>query len=114
RFLIVDGVERWKDEEVAEHIVPALAAMPPDTTIAFFAREDGRAQAPAKLAKAVGAAGGDVVAEQSLKPKDLPRWAASEATRLGFELALDAARTLVAHVGDRRLRLERELEKLAL
>ena len=49
RFLIVDGVERWKDGEVAEHLAPALAAMPADTTVAFFAREEGRAKAPAAL-----------------------------------------------------------------
>ena len=50
RFLVVDGVERWKDAEVEAHLVPALADIAPDTTVAFFAREEGRAKAPAKLA----------------------------------------------------------------
>src|SRR5215218_8968651 len=62
RFLIVDGVERWKDAEVEAQLGPSLAAMPPDTTVAFFAREEGRTKAPAKLAAAVKKAGGDVVA----------------------------------------------------
>src|SRR5918993_4204645 len=36
RFLVVDGAERWKDDEVSEHLAPALQAIAPDTTIAFF------------------------------------------------------------------------------
>lgn len=67
RFLVVDGVERWKDGDVERTLMPVLAAMPPDTTVAFFAREDGRVKAPAKLAAAVKKAGGDVVAETTLK-----------------------------------------------
>src|SRR3954447_4977777 len=49
RFLIVDGGERWKDADGASHPAPPLGDVPPDTTVAFFAREDGRAKAPAKL-----------------------------------------------------------------
>ena len=42
RFVIADGVERWKDSEV-EPVVAALAGIDPETlTIAFFAREEGR------------------------------------------------------------------------
>lgn len=114
RFLIVDGVERWKDGEVAETVVPALAALADDTTVAFFAREDGRAKAPAKLVAAVMGAGGDVAEEATLKAKDLPRWLMGEAARLGVELQGAAAQALVAHVGERQQRLLRELEKLTL
>src|SRR5436305_2442822 len=63
RFLIVDGVERWKDKEVTAHLAPLLAAMPPETTVTFFAREEGRSKAPAALHEAVTAAGGDISAE---------------------------------------------------
>jgi DNA polymerase-3 subunit delta len=114
RFVIVDGVERWKDSEVAELVAPAMAGMGDDTTVAFFAREDGRMKAPAKLAEAVKKAGGDVSAETSLKPKELPRWAREEATKLGIELDGAAAQALVGHVGERQQRLLRELEKLAI
>ena len=69
RFIVVDGVERWKDAEVEALLAPELANMPPDTTVAFFAREDGRIKAPAKLAAAVTKAGGDVAAESALKPR---------------------------------------------
>jgi DNA polymerase-3 subunit delta len=114
RFLIVDGVERWKDAEVADAIEPALAALAPDTTVAFFAREDGRQKAPAKLAAAVKRAGGDASEESALKAKELPRWAVAEAARLGIQLSGAAAQALVAQVGERQQRLLRELEKLAL
>ena len=115
RFLVVDGVESWKDADVEAYIAPELAAMPPDTTVAFFAREEGtRAKAPAKLAAAVTDAGGDVAAERTLKARELPRWVVAEGERLGVEVEGAAAQALVAQVGERQLRLRRELEKLAL
>jgi DNA polymerase-3 subunit delta len=114
RFLIVDGVEQWKDSEVETMLEPVLAAMPPETTVAFFAREDGRVKAPAKLAAAVKKAGGDVVAEATIKARELPRWAVGEGARLGITLDGAGAKALVAQVGERQQRLLRELEKLAL
>ena len=45
RFIIVDGVERWKDKEL-DALEAALKAIPPETTVAFFAREDSRDQGP--------------------------------------------------------------------
>ena len=114
RFIIVDGVERWKDAEVESALVPALADMPPDTTVAFFAREEGRSKASAPLAAAVKKAGGDVVAETAMKPRELPRWVVNEGERLGVRVEGAAAQALVAQVGERQQRLLRELEKLAL
>jgi DNA polymerase III subunit delta len=114
RFLIVDGAERFKDADVKAALVPALAAMPPDTTVAFFAREEGRAKVPPSLAAAVKACGGVVAVEQTLKARELPRWIVQEAAKLGLELDGGAARVLVEHVGERQQRLLRELEKLAL
>jgi DNA polymerase-3 subunit delta len=114
RFLIVDGVERWKAADVESALTGVLTAMPPDTTVAFFGRDDGRVKAPAELAAAVKRAGGDVAVESTLKPRELPRWLVGEASRLGLKLEGAAAQALVAHVGDRQQRLLRELEKLAL
>ena len=113
RFLIVDGVERWKDED-AELVAAALAAIAPDTTIAFFGREEGRAKAPEGLVAAVKQAGGDVACEESVKPWELPSWAVAQAAQLGLELDPAAAKALVRQVGERQQRLLRELEKLAL
>ena len=114
RFVIVDGAERWKDADVKQHVVPVLKDLPPDLTVAFFAREDGRAKAPKPLVDAVKAAGGDIAGEHVKKAKELPRWVQQEARKLGVELDHSAAQGLVAQVGDRQQRLLRELEKLAL
>src|SRR5690242_1020026 len=113
RFIVVDGVERWKDKELDE-LVDALAAIPPETTVTFFAREEGRNKAPDRLHEAVRKAGGDIRAEQSVKPWELPKWVMARAGELGVELEPDAAKALIRHVGDRQQRLLRELEKLAL
>ncbi len=114
RVIVVDGAERFKQAEVAERIAPAMAAMPPQTTVAFFAREEGRASAPAALHDAVKAAGGQIVCEAQIKPWQLAGWVREQAKRMGVSLDAFAAKTLVAQVGERQQRLLRELEKLAL
>lgn len=114
RVIVVDGAERFKEAEVSEQLVPAMASMPPDTTIAFFAREEGRSKAPAALHDAVKAAKGQIVREATIKPWELAGWAREQARGLGLSLDAFAAKTLVAQVGERQQRLLRELEKLAL
>lgn len=114
RVIVVDGVERFKESEVEQHIEPSMANMPPDTTIAFFAREEGRTKASAALHRAVKAAKGQIVAEATIKPWELAGWVREQATRLGLSLDAFAAKTLVGQVGERQQRLLRELEKLAL
>jgi len=112
RFIVADGAERWKEKDL-EPLLAVLANMPPETTVAFFAREDSRAKAPRALPAAVRKAGGDVSAEETVKPWELPKWTISRARELGLELDREAARALVAEVGERQQRLLRELEKLA-
>jgi DNA polymerase-3 subunit delta len=114
RFLIVDGVERWREVDVTTHLAGVLGDMPGETTVAFFAREDGRAKAPPALHRAVRQAGGDISEQATLKVWDLPKWAQAHARTLGLELDAAAARTLVAQVGERQQRLARELEKIAI
>jgi DNA polymerase-3 subunit delta len=114
RFVIADGVERWKEADVAP-VAAAMENMDAETlTVAFFAREDGRAKAPEALHKAVDAAGGKIAPEMALRARDLPRWLVKHAAELGVELDQQGARALVAQVGERQQRLLRELEKLAL
>src|SRR4051794_33809114 len=112
RFVIADGVERWKEGDVAP-VAQALQGAD-DVTAAFFAREEGRAKAPEALHEAVAAVGGQIAAENALKGRELPKWLAERAKELGVQLDAGGARALVAQVGDRRQRLLRELEKLAL
>jgi DNA polymerase-3 subunit delta len=113
--VIADGVERWKEGDVAP-VAAAMAAADPETlTVAFFAREEGRSKAPAALHEAVEAAGGPIAEEGSVRPRDLPRWLVARAAELGVVLDTQGARALVAQVGgERQQRLVRELEKLAL
>ena len=113
RFIVVDGVERWQDKQL-DRLIAVMSQMPPDTTVTFFAREDGRVRAPGRLLDAVRDAGGEIRAEDGVKPWELPKWVAAQARELGMELAPDAARALVTNVGERQQRLLRELEKLAL
>jgi DNA polymerase-3 subunit delta len=114
RFLVVDGAERWKEPDVKQHLVPALKAIAPDTTIAFFGRDEGRFKVCPALVKAVEKAGGVVATEHVLKAKDLPRWLQGEADKLGVRIDRDGAQALVGLVGERQQRLLRELEKLAI
>jgi DNA polymerase-3 subunit delta len=114
RVILVEGVERWRQAEVEKHLVPAMSAMAPETTLALFAREEARAKAPAAVHEAVKRAGGQVVAQATVKPWELAKWAREQGARLGVALDPAAAKALVAQVGDRQQRLLRELEKLAL
>jgi DNA polymerase-3 subunit delta len=113
RFIIVDGVERWKEKEL-EPVLAALSKIDPDTTVALFAREEGRFKVAKAIHDAVRRVGGDVAEESAVKPWELPKWVVARAREHGLELDAEAARALVQHVGDRQQRLLRELEKLAL
>jgi DNA polymerase III subunit delta len=114
RVILVDGVERWKQAEVEQHLKPAMAEMPPETTVALFAREENRSKAPAAVHDAIKRAGGQVVTQATVKPWELGKWARTQAERMGIALDAAAANALVAQVGGRQQRLLRELEKLAL
>ncbi|MGA2320894.1 MAG: DNA polymerase III subunit delta [Solirubrobacteraceae bacterium] len=114
RVILVEGVERWRQAEVEKHLTEAMVQIPPETTLALFAREDARAKAPAGVHDAVRRAGGQIVAQMNVKPWELAGWAREQAGRLGISLDAAAAKALVAQVGDRQQRLLRELEKLSL
>jgi DNA polymerase-3 subunit delta len=114
RFVIADGVERWKDADV-ELVANAMKSMDAETlTLAMFGREEGRNKVADGLRKAVEAVGGQISEESGVKPWELPSWVQARARELGLELDKSAAKALVAQVGDRQQRLLRELEKLAL
>ena len=114
RFVIADGVERWKDADVAP-VADAMKGMDHDAlTVAFFGREEGRYKVPSALHKTVEGAGGQIAEEGNVKPRELPRWLIARAAELDVQLDQQGARALVAHIGDRQQRLLRELEKLAL
>ena len=109
RYLLADGVERWRDKQL-EAVVAALDALPSDLTLVLVAR----AKAPAKLAKAVAAAGGEIHEFEAPKAREMPRSMVAEAQRLGFSLEPTAARMLVDRMGANPVRIGNELERLAL
>jgi DNA polymerase III subunit delta len=114
RVIVVEGAERWRAAEFERDLAAALRDLPPNTTLALFAREDVRVKVPDAVAKAVRAAGGQIVAQQQVKPWQLPEWVRERAARLGLSLDKAASHALVRQVGERPQRLARELEKLAL
>jgi DNA polymerase-3 subunit delta len=109
RYLLADGVETWGKGDT-ESVAKMLESIPPETTIVLVAH----GKAPAALAKAVKAAGGEVLAYDAPRERDLPRQLVKDAGELGFTLEPDAARLLVERLGARSLRLRSELERLAL
>lgn len=109
RYLLADGVERWRDRQLAA-VCAAIEALPPDLTLVLIAR----AKAPAKLAKAVAAARGEIHEFEAPKAREMPRALVADAKRLGFRLDPAAARLLVDRMGANPVRLGNELQRLAL
>jgi DNA polymerase III subunit delta len=109
RYLLADGVERWRERQL-EAVAAAVAELPPDLTLVLIAR----AKAPAKLAKAVKAAKGEIHEFEAPKAREMPRVLVADAQRLGFRLDPGAARVLVDRMGTGPVRLQQELERLAL
>ncbi len=109
RYLLADGVERWRDCQL-DAVAAALAELPPDLTLVLIAR----AKAPAKLARAVKAAAGEVHEFEAPKPREMPRVLVADAQQLGFRLEPAAARLLVERMGANPVRLRHELGRLAL
>jgi DNA polymerase-3 subunit delta len=114
RYLLAEGVERWSAKQAAP-VAEALGSLPPDVTVVLVAREQPpKLRAPKRLAEAVEAAGGDVLAYAAPKPRQLPAWLAEEARRRGFKLEPEAAQLLGERVGDSTARLATELDRLSI
>jgi DNA polymerase III subunit delta len=109
RYLLADGVERWRERQLGA-VAAAVADLPPDLTLVLIAR----AKAPAKLAKAVKAANGEIHEFEAPKARQMPRLLVDDARVLGFRLEPAAARILVDRMGAGPVRLRHELERLRL
>jgi len=109
RYILAEEVNAWKAPAL-EPLVTALAAMPPDVVLVLIAR----GKAPASLAKAVQAAGGELREHAAPKPWEMPKWVIARAKELGLQMDPEAARTLVAVAGAGQQRLVREIEKMAI
>ncbi len=109
RYVMADGVESWKAGDL-DPLERELSNPPPDTVLVLIAR----GKPPARLAKAVEKAGGELREYDPPKPWELPKWAADRAREEGLELDRDAAKRLVELAGPSQQRIAREVEKLAL
>jgi DNA polymerase-3 subunit delta len=115
RYVLADGVERWKEKELGP-VLEALKALPPDTIVLMVGTgkvSRGAGPAPGALAKTVQAIGGEVHVCAAPSHAKLPAWVAEHGRELGLVVTEDAAHALVERVGDDHRRLIRELEKLA-
>ncbi len=109
RYLLADGVERWREHQL-DAVAASLGRLPPDLTLVLIAR----AKPAAKLRRAVTVAGGEVHEFEAPRAKEMPRALRAEAKRLGFSLEPAAAVVLVERMGPNSVRLSRELERLAV
>ncbi len=109
RYVLVDGAGAWKAAQLAP-LEAVLADMPPDTALVVIVRGKPLKQ----LCKAVEKAGGEHREYTAPKPWELPKWTAERGRELGLQLDKEAAKELVALVGQSQQRLSRELEKIAL
>ena len=109
RYLLAEEVNAWKPAAL-EPLASALDAMPPDVVLVLIAR----GKAPAPLARAVLAAGGEVREHAAPKPWELSKWVIARAKEHGLQMDPEAARTLVAVAGGGQQRLVREIEKIAI
>jgi DNA polymerase-3 subunit delta len=109
RYVLVDDAGAWKAAQLGP-LEATLADMPPDTVLVAIVRGKPRGQ----LAKMIEKAGGEVREYAAPKPWELPKWTVERGRELGLRVDKEAAKELVALVGQSQQRLSRELEKLAL
>lgn len=109
RYLLADGIEKWGSRQV-ETVSEALGGLPPETTVVLIAR----GKVPAAIRAAAEKAGGQILGYEAPLRAELPAYLIEGASRRGFELDPEAARFLVASIGESLTRLENELDRLAL
>ena len=108
RLVLVEGVERWNDDD-AEAIATYAANPAPGSVLALVAEEAPKTK---KLADACAKAG-RVLRYDAPKPRDLASWVRESLARVGAQADTDAARALVDICGDDLTALASEVEKLA-
>ena len=109
RYVLVDDAGCWKAAQLGP-LEATLADMPPDTVLVVIVRGKPLKQ----LCGAIEKAGGELREYAAPKPWELPKWTIERGRDLGLQLDKEAAKELVALVGQSQQRLSRELEKLAL
>ena len=109
RYVLVDDAGAWKAAQLGP-LEAILADMPPDAVLVAIVRGKPLKQ----LAKAIEKAHGELREYAAPKPWELPKWTVERGSELGLRVEKEAAKELIALVGQSQQRLSRELEKLAL
>ena len=93
RWMLVEGVERWKDKEV-QSVAEALDGLPPDTIVVLIAtgpiKRDKPGPAPAKLVKAVEKCGGEITTYKAPTASQYAKWTAEQASKVGLSMSVEA------------------------
>ena len=110
RALLVSDAKELSHDALAE-LEAYLAAPAPDSPLVLCAVVSERAKAPASLEKLVKPVG--EVREVKIGRKDLEPWLVQRAKGLGVDLAVPAARSLVATIGDQPAELASSLDQMA-
>ena len=117
RFVIADGVERWKDAEV-EAVAAAHAGhgrRDADASPSSAARRARYKVADGARARPSRRPAAQIAEEAASSRWELPRWVVARGDASSASSSTSRPRqALVASVGERQQRLLRELEKLAL
>lgn len=109
RYLLADRIEKWGKNQAAK-VTEALLSAPELTTIVLIAR----GKVPGDIGPAVKKVGGDTLTYEAPEGNRLPVHLIGAAEQRGFELTPEAARFMIARMGDSLPRLNGELDRLAL
>lgn len=108
RLVVVEGVERWKADDI-DAVAAYLREPVPGAVLALVAEEP---LAKGSKLPDVVAASGQVLAYEAPRPRDLPAWVRARFEGLHVQADADAARALVEIVGDDVTALTTETEKI--
>ena len=102
RWMLVEGVERWKDKEV-QSVAEALNGLPADTIVVLIAtgaiKRDKPGPAPAKLVKAVEKCGGEITTYKAPTASQYAKWTVEQASKVGLSMSVEAGQALADRVG---------------
>ena len=108
RLVVVDGVERWRSDDL-NAVAGYLADPAPGAVLALVAGETGATARLAELCEKSGR----VLRYDVPKPRDVPAWVQAQVQQHGAEIELEAAQRLAELVGDDVVMLAGEVDKLA-
>lgn len=109
RYLLADRIEKWGKNQAAM-VTEAILSAPDETTVVLIAR----GKVPGDIGGAVKKIGGETLTYDAPEGARLPVHLIDGAAARNFELTPEAARFMIARMGESLPRLGAELDRLAL